>query len=43
MVCGSGRERAGICQWRVRKAELSVQFIIGTECVINRNINNHCW
>jgi len=42
MVCGSGRERAGICQWRVRSVECLVQFIVGTDCVINRNMNSQC-
>ena len=35
-------ERTGICQSRPGSAEHSVQFILGADCVINREINNHC-
>jgi len=41
-MCVSGRERAGICQWRLRRAERSVQFTVGTDCVMNRNMNSQC-
>ena len=41
-VCASGRERTGICKSRLGGAKRSVQFIIGTDCVRNRKINNQC-
>ena len=40
-VWDSGRERTGIYQSRPGSTERSVQFIIGTDCVINRKISNH--
>ena len=44
MVWASGRERTGIYQSRPGSTERSVQFIIGTDCVIKRKVNNHfCW
>ena len=42
MVWASGTERTGIFQSRPFSTERSVQFIIGTVCVIKRKINNHC-
>jgi len=41
-VSASGRERTGICKLRLGGAKSSVQFIIGTDCVTNREINNQC-
>jgi len=41
-VCASGRDRTGICKLRLGGAKRSVQFIIGTDCVRNREINNQC-
>jgi hypothetical protein len=42
MACGSRTESIGICQSTLGSAKRSVQFIIGTDCVINRKINDQC-
>jgi len=39
-VCASGRERIGIRKSRLGGTKGSVKFIIGTDCVRNRKINN---
>ena len=38
LVCTSGRDSTGMCQSRLGSAKSSVQFIIGTDCVMNRKV-----
>jgi hypothetical protein len=42
LVSASPTERTGICQSIRGSAKRSVQFIVGTDCVMNRKINNQC-